>query len=322
MDSFNKIGISYIGDYIEQGSNIDKCEKSEKLSAKYTELYIRKDGKESNVKDLLKIYHGELLFHLTTLKQDLSNLKSITNTVMDLVKDGIKYAVIDASSLPLDLYDWSTAEEQADYIKTISNGIAQLISNGITIYIENTSDENNISYFGKRVENISDLIMYTKNTLLKNYDYTKDKIDISIGVSFNITKLYGEINEYSKWFNVLGDNIKIVKVMDVDNAVSIFDGILTKSADNNINPIVMLETNNEIEEITKKYRKFEYLINCKNKGDSLSLDNYTDINTKDDNSEYDFSTSNQSGYSSIVIISMIIITILIAVLMIYIRFKN
>ena len=322
MDSFNKIGISYIGDYIEQGSNIDKCEKSEKLSAKYTELYIRKDGKESNVKDLLKIYHGELLFHLPTLKQDLSNLKSITNTVMDLVKDGIKYAVIDASSLPLDLYDWSTAEEQADYIKTISNGIAQLISNGITIYIENTSDENNVSYFGKRVENISDLIMYTKNTLLKNYDYTKDKIDSSIGVSFNITKLYGEINEYSKWFNVLGDNIKIVKVMDVDNTVSIFDGILTKSADNNINPIVMLETNNEIEEITKKYRKFEYLINCKNKGDSLSLDNYTDINTKDDNSEYDFSTSNQSGYSSIVIISMIIITILIAVLMIYIRFKN
>lgn len=322
MDSFNKIGISYIGDYIEQGSNIDKCEKSEKLSAKYTELYIRKDGKESNVKDLLKIYHGELLFHLPTLKQDLSNLKSITNTVMDLVKDGIKYAVIDASSLPLDLYDWSTAEEQADYIKTISNGIAQLISNGITIYIENTSDENNVSYFGKRVENISDLIMYTKNTLLKNYDYTKDKIDSSIGVSFNITKLYGEINEYSKWFNVLGDNIKIVKVMDVDNAVSIFDGILTKSADNNINPIVMLETNNEIEEITKKYRKFEYLINCKNKGDSLSLDNYTDINTKDDNSEYDFSTTNQSGYSSIVIISMIIITILIALLMIYIKFKN
>ena len=322
MDSFNKIGISYIGDYIEQGSNIDKCEKSEKLSAKYTELYIRKDGKESNVKDLLKIYHGELLFHLPTLKQDLSNLKNITNTVIDLVKDGIKYAAIDASSLPLDLYDWSTAEEQADYIKTISNGIAQLISNGITIYIENTSDENNVSYFGKRVENISDLIMYTKNTLLKNYDYTKDKIDSSIGVSFNITKLYGEINEYSKWFNVLGDNIKIVKVMDVDNAVSIFDGILTKSADNNINPIVMLETNNEIEEITKKYRKFEYLINCKNKGDSLSLDNYTDINTKDDNSEYDFSTSNQSGYSSIVIISMIIITILIAVLMIYIRFKN
>ena len=322
MDSFNKIGISYIGDYIEQGSNIDKCEKSEKLSAKYTELYIRKDGKESNVKDLLKIYHGELLFHLPTLKQDLSNLKNITNTVIDLVKDGIKYAVIDASSLPLDLYDWSTAEEQADYIKTISNGIAQLISNGITIYIENTSDENNVSYFGKRVENISDLIMYTKNTLLKNYDYTKDKIDSSIGVSFNITKLYGEINEYSKWFNVLGDNIKIVKVMDVDNAVSIFDGILTKSADNNINPIVMLETNNEIEEITKKYRKFEYLINCKNKGDSLSLDNYTDINTKDDNSEYDFSTSNQSGYSSIVIISMIIITILIAVLMIYIKFKN
>ena len=132
MDSFNKIGISYIGDYIEQGSNIDKCEKSEKLSAKYTELFIRKDGKESNASDLLKIYHGELLFHLPTIRQDLSNLKQITTNVQDLVKCGIKYAIIDASLLPLDLYDWSTAEEQSDFIKTISSGFAQLISNGIT----------------------------------------------------------------------------------------------------------------------------------------------------------------------------------------------
>ena len=322
MDSFNKIGISYIGDYIEQGSNIDKCEKSEKLSAKYTELFIRKDGKESNTSDLLKIYHGELLFHLPTIRQDLSNLKQITTYVQDLVKCGIKYAIIDASLLPLDLYDWSTAEELSDFIKTISSGFAQLISNGITLYIENTSDENNVSYFGKRVENISDIIMYTKNILFKNYDYPKEKIDSSIGVSFNITKLYGEINEYSKWFNVLGDSIKVIKVMDVDNAVSIFDGILTKSADENINPIILLQSNNEIEEVKKKYRKFEYLIDRKNNGEVFSLDNYTEISAKDDNDEYDFSTTNQSGYSSIVIISMIIITILIAIIMIYLKFKN
>ena len=54
----------------------------------------------------------------------------------------------------------------------------------------------------------------------------------------------------------------------------------------------------------------------------LSLDSYSDINIKDDPEEYDFSTTNQSGYSSIVIISMIIITILIAVIMIYIKFKE
>ena len=322
MDSFNKIGISYIGDYIEQGSNIDKCEKSEKLSAKYTELFIRKDGKESNISDLLKIYHGDILFHLPTIRQDLSNLKQVTNYVQELVKSGIKYAIIDASLLPLDLYDWSTSEEQSDFIKTISSGFAQLISNGITLYIENTSDENNISYFGKRVENLSDIIMYTKNILFKNYDYTKEKIDSSIGVSFNITKLYGEINEYTKWFNILQDNIKVIKVMDVDNAVSIFDGILTKSAEENINPIILLQSNNEIEEVKKKYRKFEYLIERKNNGEVFSLDNYTEISVKDDSDEYDISTTNQSGYSSIVIISMIIITILIATIMIYLKFKN
>ena len=321
MDYFKKIGISYTGDYIIQGSNVDKCDKSEKMSAKYTELFIRKDGKESNIEDLKKIYHGEILFHLPTLKHDLSNLKTITNNVIDLVKNGIKYAVIDASVLPLDSYDWSTLEEQQDYIRTLSSGFAQIISNGITLYIENTNNENN-SFYGNRVEHLSDLIMYTKNILLKNYDYPKDKTDSSIGVSFNITKLYGDINEYSKWFNILGKNIKLIKVSDVDNAVSIFDGILSKIKEDNIDSILLLETHNEIEEVKKKYRKFEYLIDCKNKDKIVSLDNYTDINVKDDVEEYDFSASNQSGYSSVVIISMIVITILISIIMLYFKFKN
>ena len=104
MDYFNKIGISYTGDYITQGSNMDKCEKSEKMSSKYTELAVRKDGKESNTEELKKIYHGELYFHLPTLRHDLSNLKGVTNNVIDLVKGGIKYAIIDASVLPLDLW--------------------------------------------------------------------------------------------------------------------------------------------------------------------------------------------------------------------------
>ena len=322
MDYFNKIGISYTGDYIEQGSNIDKCDKSEKLSAKYTELSIRKDGKESDINSLIKRYHGTLLFHLPTLKKDLSNLKWVSDYVTKLVKYKINYVVIDASSLPLDLYDWSTAEEQVDYIKTIASGFAQIIANGVTLLIENVHDDNNVSFFGKRVENISDIIMYTKNILVKNYDYSKDKADSSIGVSFNITKLYGEINEYSKWFNILGSNIKVIKVTDVDNAISIFEGILNKIEEDKIDAILLLQIKNEIEEVKRKYRKFEYLINCKNKGLPFSLDNYTDINVKDEEEEYDFSTTNQSGYSSVVIISMIIITVLIAVIMLYIKFKE
>lgn len=322
MDYFKNIGLSYTGDYIVQGSNIDKCEKSEKLSAKYTELYVRKDGKESNVEDLKKVYHGKVYFHLPTLRHDLSNLKSLTNIVIDLVKAGIKDAIIDASTLPLDLYDWSTSDEQEDYIRALSNGYAQLISNGINLFIENTGNDKGTSFYGSKVEHLSDLIIYTKNTLFKNYDFPKDKIETSIGVSFNITKLYDNVGEYSKWFNVLGNSIKIIKVADVDNAISIFDGILNSIKDNNIVSIILLQTNNEIEEVKKKYRKFEYLLNIKTSGQTLSLDSYSDINIKDDSDEYDFSANNQSGYSSIVIICMIIATILGAGVMLYIKFKN
>jgi hypothetical protein len=213
-------------------------------------------------------------------------------------------------------------EEQVDYIKTIASGFAQIIANGVTLLIENVQDENNVSYFGKRVENLSDLIMYTKNILVKNYDYSKDKADSSIGVSFNISKLYSEINEYDKWFSILGSNIKLIKVTDVDNAISIFEGILNKIKEDKIDAVILLQIKSRIEEVKRKYRKFEYLINCKNKGLPFSLDNYTDINVKDEEEDYDFSTTNQSGYSSVVIISMIIITILIAVIMLYIKFKE
>ena len=322
MDYFKNIGLSYTGDYIVQGSNIDKCEKSEKLSAKYTELFVRKDGKESNIEDLKKVYHGKVYFHLPTLRHDLSNLKALTNTVIDLVRAGFHDAIIDASTLPLDLYDWSTSEEQEDYIRTLSNGYAQLISNGINLYIENTSNDKGTSYYGSKVEHLSDLVLYTKNTLFKNYDFPKDKVETSIGVSFNITKLYENVGEYSKWFNILGNNIKLIKVADVDNAISIFDGILSSMMSNEIEPILLLKTDNEIEEINKKYRKFEYLINIKNNGGILSLDSYSEINIKDSKTEYNYNISSQSGYSSVVIISMIIITIIVAVIMLYIKFKN
>lgn len=322
MDYFKKLGISYSGDYIKQGSNMDKCEKSENLSAKYTEIYVRKDGKESNIEDLKKVYKGRVFFHLPTLRHDLTNLKSITNTVIDLVKGGVKYAIIDVSNLPLDIYEWSTVEEQEDYIRTLSNGYAQIISNGITLYIENSSDEKGTPSYGSKVEHISDLIMYTKNALFKNYDFTKERVESSIGVSFDITKLYDDVGMYYKWFNVLGNNIKLVKVSDVDNAISIFDGILSSMMSNEIEPILLLKTDNEIEEINKKYRKFEYLINIKNNGGILSLDSYSEINIKDSKTEYNYNISSQSGYSSIVIISMIIITIIVAVIMLYIKFKN
>ena len=59
MDILNNLGIGYTGDYLMQGSQIDKCKKSSQLDIKYTEFCVKIDGKENFYNQISNYYFGK-----------------------------------------------------------------------------------------------------------------------------------------------------------------------------------------------------------------------------------------------------------------------
>ena len=77
MNLVDNIGISYRGDYIRQGSQIDKIKQAIKLKLNNVELYIRDDGKDFSIDNVSKGLNGNVCFHLPTISNNLSNLNFI-----------------------------------------------------------------------------------------------------------------------------------------------------------------------------------------------------------------------------------------------------
>ena len=212
MDILNNLGISYKGDYISQGSIIDKCKKSSQLSIKNTEFIIRNDGKDMDFDNLSSIYKGNTIFHLPAININQSNLKYIKDVLLELLKNDVKMVTIDASTLLYETYDWSTDEEQQNYLKIMAKGIASIASNGIEVAIENTATEKNAPLFGKTVANISDLLVFTRDSLVEQFNYTREKANNAVGVSINIGNIAktSEILNIENWFKVFYNDIKCV----------------------------------------------------------------------------------------------------------------
>ena len=144
MDIINNLGISYRGDYINQGSSIEKCKKSSELGINYTCFVIRNDGKGYSIDNLSSYYNGNIILHLPTININQTNLKNVKDVIIPLLPNNIKLLVIDASMLQSDVYDWSTTEEQQNYLKNMASGIASLCEFNIDIAIENTSKDNSV----------------------------------------------------------------------------------------------------------------------------------------------------------------------------------
>lgn len=321
MNLINKIGISYNGNYINQGSQIDKCKKATDIGARFIEFNIRNDGKDTDYSNLSTYFQNELIFHLPTINESQSNLKSIRESISGLLKNNIKLFTIDASTLPYDTYDWSTVEEQQNYLKNFAKGIASLMDYNIEIAIENTyKDENNI-LFGKSLSNISDLLVYTRNTLVEDYGLTRELANEKIGISLNIKKLRLSNEDLVKWIKVFNNDIKCIKVDNVEDYIEEFDSLLNELRDSNIDAPILLETKEELEKITNEYKKFEFLVIKKDNNQPLNFDNYQVIEDSKYN-EYNYNmSSNQSGFTNIVIVVMILLTIIIAVLMFALKLR-
>ena len=324
MDIINNLGISYTGDYISQGSQIDKCKKSTQLGIKYTEFVVRNDGKDMDFSNIASYYTGKTIFHLPTININQTNLKSIKDTLNELLKNNISLITIDASTLLYETYDWSTDEEQKNYLKNMAKAIASLVSNNIPIAIENTNLDNNTLLFGKTISNMSDLLVYTRNALVEQFDFTREKANNMVGISLNISKLIktNEIVDLESWLKVFINDIKCIKVSNIEDTIPMFSKLLDLVIENNIDVPIILETSEEIESVVNQFKKLEYLVKNKIEGRPMNFSGYQNIvNSRYNEYNYNFNSA-QSGYTNAVIICMILFTVIAAILMLIIQIRQ
>lgn len=301
MDLMNQIGISYKAGYLVQGNQVERCKTSAQLNVNNTLLQIRSDGKNSDISSLSKVYKGNIIFHLPSINPDLSNLKTVDNLVKKIKDSNGKIVSINASNLSSDLFEWSTLDEQKKYFLNIVTSIATIASNKVEVAIENLKPNDVNSMFGGNISQITDIIVYSRRLLIKDFGFNEEEAEKYIGVSINIDNIDLDDDSESilNYFEVFNNSIKLVKISNLNNLNDVLDIMIDKKCDCPL----FLQTTSDLEEIKNEYDELKEIVTTKLNDNNISIEET--INIK----------NNNKGLSNILIISMIILTIVIVVLM-------
>lgn len=305
MDLIKNLGISYMASYLIQGNQLERCKTSAILNSNYTELIMRSDGKNSDVSEISKIYNGKIIYHVPAINPDLSNLNAVNNLVKNVSSNKCDLITINASNLSLDLFEWSTLEEQKKYFLNIVTAIATLASNKVKVAIENLKSQNVDSMFGGNITQITDILTYARKLLVKDFGFSEEESEEYVVLSLNVDNIDSndDIEVIPNWFEVFNDSIKIIKMTKLDKLNMVID--ILKEKDYDI-PI-MFETKSELEEIKEEYTRLKEKI----------IDDY---NVLDTNITSNHITQNK-GFSNTIMLVMIILTIIIVILMFIIKMK-
>ncbi len=303
------IGIFYNAGYLIQGNQIERCKKSLQLNVGITELLLRSDKKDCDIKNIKKVYKGSVLFHLPSINPDLDNLKTINELVRVLVENDIKMVTINASNLSLDLFEWSTLDEQKKYFLNIVTSIATLASNKIEVLIDNLSTKVKNPMFGSNITQITDIIIYSRKMLIKDFGFKEDMAKKYINLSLNIDNI--DVNEgresLENWFEIFKGSISCIKISDINNADKIRKAvnIYEKNCEN---PLILLKTNSDLDYIDSEYIK---LTSITNNNVNIKISEKNDLET----------SLNIKKISNIIIIGMIVLTLIILCMMFIIKLK-
>ena len=305
MDLIKNLGISYKANYLIQGNQVERCKISSKLNVLNTELMLRTDGKDSNINNILKNYKGNIVFHLPAVNPDLSNLTVVNNVAKTLKSHNIKLITMDASNLLLDLFEWSTEEEQKKYFLNMVTSIATIASNKIEVAIQNLKPNDEEPKFGSTMSQITDLLVYSKRLLVKDFGIKEEEADKLIGISLNIDNinLVDEKESILNYLEVFNDCIKCIKIHDETHLNEVLDFISDKDI-----PLFM-QTKSDLDEIEKEYSNFQNNI--------INYMNQKGIKTKD----LIKPVKNNKGFSNIIVYTMIVLTIVIIVLMFIVKLR-
>ena len=301
--NLENIGISYNASYLLQGNQIERCKKSIDLNAKVTEL-LRTDKKDCDIDNIKKVYKGKVLFHVPAINPDLANLKSVNELVRTLSENGIKMITINASNLSLDLFEWSTLEEQKKYFLNIVTAIATLASNKIEVAIDNLKRNESNTMFGSDIAQVTDIIVYSRKMLVKDFGFKEDVAEKYIGLSLNIDNIdvSSAKESLNNWFEVFNNSIKCIKVSNLDNEENI--KFLTDICKKN-NYVVLLKTESDLDEVDEQYVS---LLNLMGVDVNITKENSKKTKIKD-------ISKNNKKITNIIIALMIITTVIILCMM-------
>ena len=301
--SLNNIGISYSGSYLLQGNQIERLKKSLELKANTTELLLRTDKKECDIDSLRKVYNGNILFHVPAINPDLANLKIVNEIVRNLKENKIELITINASNLSLDLFEWSTLDEQKKYFLNIVTAISTLASNKIEVAVDNIKYEENNNLFGSNIAQMTDIIVYSRKMLVRDFGFREDEAEKYIGLSLNIDNIRTDSSKESleNWMEVFSNSIKCIKISNSNDADKI-NKMLDIMEKDNKDYTILLSTNSDLDEINSGYIN---LINLIDKDSSIEIEEkntITDIKSDKKMTNY-------------IILGMIIATIVIICMM-------
>lgn len=307
--SLNNIGISYSGSYLLQGNQIERLKKSLELKANTTELLLRTDKKECDIDSLRKVYNGNILFHVPAINPDLANLKIVNEIVRNLKENKIELITINASNLSLDLFEWSTLDEQKKYFLNIVTAISTLASNKIEVAVDNIKYEENNNLFGSNIAQMTDIIVYSRKMLVRDFGFREDEAEKYIGLSLNIDNIRTDSSKESleNWMEVFSNSIKCIKISnsnDTDKINKMLD-IMEKY---NKDYTILLSTNSDLDEINSGYIN---LINLIDKDSSIEIE---EKNTVTD-------IKSDKKMTNYIILGMIIATIVIICMMFVLKLR-
>lgn len=302
--NLENIGISYNASYLLQGNQIERCKKSIDLNAKVTELLLRTDKKDCDIDNIKKVYKGKVLFHVPAINPDLANLKSVNELVRTLSENGIKMITINASNLSLDLFEWSTLEEQKKYFLNIVTAIATLASNKIEVAIDNLKRNESNTMFGSDIAQVTDIIVYSRKMLVKDFGFKEDVAEKYVGLSLNIDNIdvSSAKESLNNWFEVFNNSIKCIKVSNLDNEENI--KFLTDICKKN-NYVVLLKTESDLDEVDEQYVS---LFNLMGVDVNITKENSKKTKIKD-------ISKNNKKITNMIIALMIITTVIILCMM-------
>ena len=288
--SLNNIGISYSGSYLLQGNQIERLKKSLELKANTTELLLRTDKKECDIDSLRKVYNGNILFHVPAINPDLANLKIVNEIVRNLKENKIELITINASNLSLDLFEWSTLDEQKKYFLNIVTAISTLASNKIEVAV-------------------TDIIVYSRKMLVRDFGFREEEAEKYIGLSLNIDNIRTDSSKESleNWMEVFSNSIKCIKISNSNDTDKI-NKMLDIMEKDNKDYTILLSTNSDLDEINSGYIN---LINLIDKDSSIEIE---EKNTVTD-------IKSDKKMTNYIILGMIIATIVIICMMFVLKLR-